>query len=88
MSNSYKKICILGNTVADSEKSDKRIANRIFRRKNKYIIKNMLFTNEDNVNFLYDMNEVSDPWNFAKDGKSYYGIGDITKYYLKKWKRK
>lgn len=63
MSRSYKKTNISSNTCAESEKDDKRRANRVFRRRSKEKIKN-------NKEPLYDINEISDPWLFAKDGKS------------------
>lgn len=59
MSRSYKKYPTFSSS---SEKDDKRHNNRRLRRK----IKHAIF-NDDEV--MPIMNEVSDPWNMAKDGK-------------------
>lgn len=50
-----------------SNKKDKIIANRKFRRYNR-----MNLLDPENSNLLYDMNEVSDPWAFSSDGLAYY----------------
>lgn len=76
MSNSKKKTPITGNTRSESEKDDKRRANRKMRRK-------MRCTNIDlsDCDLLTPIKEeYSDAWSFAKDGKRYIaGIGDYTK---------
>lgn len=55
------------STFADSQKEDKRIANRIFRHKAKQAI-----------NSGYEpplkLREVSDVYSFAGDGKTYWGF--------------
>ena len=68
MSRSYKKpyasyVCYFSN------KKDKRIANRIFRRINKIFLK----TNQDKLK--YRLKEVSDTYSFASDGLASY-VGD------------
>jgi len=65
MSRSRKKISICGATTGRSEKHDKRIANRIFRRKEKAAIHHEKDPPEN-------INEVSDIWLFDKDGKFYF----------------
>lgn len=65
MSRSYKKpyaswVCYFSN------KKDKRIANRKFRRINK------VFTKIDLKKLKYKLREVSDTWNFASDGLASY----------------
>lgn len=67
MSRSKRKTPIFGNG-GGSEKDDKRIANRKLRRKSKSLLQN--FT-EDTIMPL--LNEVSNLWDMAKDGKSYWG---------------
>jgi len=70
MSRSYRKHDICGNAGRSnsSEKDDKRIANRILRRN----VRMLLHANpEEEV--LPVMNEVRDPWDMNKDGKSYFG---------------
>lgn len=70
MSRSYRrtKIFAIGG---DSEKKDKRIANRKFRKLSKSKIK---LGKEDLPTHLKD---VSNVWNFSKDGKLYWD--DATK---------
>lgn len=75
MTRSRKKTPIFGATSADSEKEDKRICNRKYRKK-------------CNVKILHD--EFVDEgkrsgwnvWSFAKDGKRYYVN------FMKEWMRK
>jgi hypothetical protein len=64
MSRSRKKTPKLGISSSDSEKEDKKIANRIFRRKGKQQVK----SGEEPVS---DMNAVMTTWEMAKDGKWY-----------------
>lgn len=64
MSRSRKKTPILGMTTAGSEKSDKQEANRKFRRRIKQEV-------ADSQDVLSEKREVSDVWDFAKDGKQY-----------------
>ena len=78
MSRSYRKTPITGTTTAKSEKKDKRIANRRYRRKCDQALRN-----EEEMPVL---NEVSNVWEFAKDGKSYYY--DKTDKYYKQIMRK
>lgn len=62
MSRSRKKTPIRGITSASSEKDDKRMANRLFRRTTKVQIKK-------GESPFVDKNEVSNVWSFDKDGK-------------------
>ena len=64
MSRSKKKNPVKGITSADSEKDDKRNANRKFRRK----IKQEVNKGEE---LLPEVREVSNVWSFDKDGKLY-----------------
>lgn len=64
MSRSRKKTPKRGITSADSEKEDKRKANRLFRRVTKVQLKK-------GKDLFVEMNEVSNVWSFDKDGKQY-----------------
>jgi hypothetical protein len=76
MSRSRRKNKIFGMTKADSEKQDKRLANRAMRR----IIKQSDFLNEDLI--LPIMDEVRNIWSMDKDGKHYWA--DATKKDMRK----
>ena len=52
-------------TTAQSEKRDKQLANRRFRRISKHRVR---IDKEP----LIDLNEISDIWDFQKDGKRYF----------------
>ena len=65
MSRSYKHTTISGITTATSEKRDKKLANRHFRRISKHRVR-------IDAEPLVHLNEVSDPWDFQKDGKRYF----------------
>ena len=64
MSNSKKKTNIKGNTSAVSEKKSKQEANRKLR----HIVKEKLKLGHED---LPSIKEVSDVWDFEKDGKYY-----------------
>ncbi len=66
MSNSRRKSLIHGNTHASSDKKDKQIANRTLRRK----IRTKDLEDED-INHM-SIRDVSNVYNFEKDGKHYY----------------
>jgi len=72
MSRSRKKTPVMSTTTCDSEKEDKRIANRAERHTNKRI----LVANLDETK-LKDRREISDVWSMGKDGK---GWMDISKF--------
>ena len=65
MSRSYKHTTISAITTAQSEKRDKRLANRRFRRISKHRVK-------IEAEPLIHLNEISDVWDFQKDGKRYF----------------
>lgn len=65
MSRSYKKTPIYGITNAESEKQDKRIANRRFRRNARQLVK---IGKEPPFNIRV----VSNVYSFDKDGKQYF----------------
>ena len=64
MSRSYKKYAVTSCTTSASEKNDKRIAHRVFRKRAKRALKN------NKLSLLpFRMRDVSNIWCFAKDGK-------------------
>ena len=65
MSRSKRKTPIFGHTTADSEKLDKRIWNKRFRR-----VARMLINKEKEL--PTKKAAVSDVWSGNKDGKSYW----------------
>ena len=65
MSRSFKHTTISGITTATSEKRDKQLANRRFRRISRHRVR----IDEEP---LINLNEISDPWDFQKDGKRYF----------------
>lgn len=65
MSNSIKKTKIVGFTTSESEKAEKRVANRKYRRTVKQKVK---LGNEE----FPKIRELSNVWCFSKDGKKYY----------------
>ncbi len=75
MSKSVQKTKIHGVTTAKSEKKDKQLANRRLRR----IAKEKLKLGETELPIL---REVSDVWDFDKDGKIYNS--DMTKKDMRK----
>lgn len=64
MSKSRRKTAKRSITTATSEKSDKRLANRLLRKK----VKQDLLLDKD---IFPTLREVSNVWAFAKDGKIY-----------------
>lgn len=63
MGKSYRKTNVIGN-CSHSEKHDKRLANRSFRKK----FKTQIFND-----IIIDKKEASETWSFSKDGKHYFG---------------
>jgi hypothetical protein len=70
MSRSKKKSIAGGITTASSEKNDKKIWHKIFRRKNK-ILENKVNSIDNEIEF-FQIKETSDPWKMDKDGKIIY----------------
>jgi hypothetical protein len=67
MSRSYRHTPIYGNSLSESEKEDKRIYNRSWRRQ----VNQKLGKCDDDTVFP-EVNDVGNVWAMAKDGKSYY----------------
>ncbi len=68
MGKSVRKTPIFGITMAETEKKDKRLANRRFRR----VVRAALEA-DCNAEILPLLREVSNVWGFDKDGKSWQG---------------
>lgn len=83
MSRSRRKTRITGITCKESEKKDKRIANRKLRRKTKRILNDTPVEDLENEE-LPDLKEISDVWLFAKDGKQYLSDKEENEKYLRK----
>jgi len=66
MSRSRRHTPIMGVTTAESEKQDKRRANRALRRTVKTVL-----LKEPEADVIPTLEEVSDIWSFAKDGRVY-----------------
>jgi hypothetical protein len=64
MSRSKRKTPIFGITKAETEKTDKRLANRAYRRH----VKTVRFADDE---LLPHRREMSNVWCFDKDGKRY-----------------
>ena len=79
MARSKKKNPIHGITTAQSEKEDKRFANRAYRRK----VKQMIQPDEivDDLT-LPQIREISNVWDFAKDGKLWKAKDYWIRHYL------
>lgn len=73
MSRSYRKTPITSFTTAKSDKEDKKLANRLFRRASRNRIKS-------NREPFYRLREVCDVWDFAKDGRVYYDKEAVKRY--------
>jgi hypothetical protein len=81
MSRSYKKTPISG-WCGGSEKEDKQIANRKFRKREHQAIQSHQLER-----LPHDANDVSNVWSMAKDGKHW--ISPDWEYFKSgKWKRK
>ena len=73
MSRSFKHTTISAITTAQSEKRDKQLANRRFRRISKHRVRT-------ETEPLIDLNEISDIWDFQKDGKRYFDSDKAKKF--------
>jgi hypothetical protein len=76
MSRSRKKNPICGNACAESDKRDKQIANRAFRRKSREALRN-------DTEPVVDIRQVSNICDFAKDGRHYISPENQERYMRK-----
>lgn len=79
MSRSFRKTPICGNACASSEKDDKRRANRSLR----HHVKQLLHVDPE-TEVLPTIDEISNLWDMAKDGKQWFG-DMITESYQDDW---
>lgn len=77
MSRSFKKTAIFAITTSPSEKEDKKEWHSNFRSKAKQNLNKAVL--EDTLDEFTDINvlDVSNEWNFAKDGKIFYSEDDL-----------
>ena len=67
MSRSFRKRPFIGATTATTEKFERRHANRALRRQNNIRIEQVSLENPDAT--LLHKREVTNVWDFSKDGK-------------------
>ena len=65
--NRHEKYGVIIKFCGKSDKEDKRIANRKFRRKSRVKLKML-----DESKLPMNIKEVSNTWNFSSDGLAYY----------------
>ena len=87
MARSYRHTPIIGMTTAESEKKDKRIANRRYRSRVRQILHSLISADDsvlDAVIFPVKR-ELSNVWSFDKDGKQRLSpdCPDFAKYMRK-----
>ncbi|MBK2124927.1 hypothetical protein [Fangia hongkongensis] len=70
MSNSYRKTPIIGHTMCESEKQDKKLWHKKWRAKEKINI-NMACKVDVDSYLSIQANQVSSVWLMGKDGKQY-----------------
>jgi hypothetical protein len=73
MARSRRITPITSFTTSDSDKLAKRKANRAERR----AVRAALVGGRDD-DMLPARREISDPWNFPKDGKAWFGFGELA----------
>ena len=74
MGKSHKKSAYGGWTFAESEKRDKVAAHKAFRNKEREALKKIM--REEDAEFPERLEEISQVYTFAKDGKQYCGEPD------------
>ena len=84
MSRSYRKSPITGHAKFVSEKHDKRIWHKRMRTCNRDLCQGIrLQTEEETEGMIFPLvSDVSNPYDFAKDGKCYQGIYDSSAGWL------
>ncbi len=85
MSHSFKHTPIIGNAGV-SDKKDKQIANRRERSRTRCLLHIALLRGELDCVVLPKKNEISNVYNFSKDGRHWMDIA--AKPHLKKYLRK
>jgi hypothetical protein len=85
MSKSYKKNPFGGFTSSSSEKSDKKQFHKKYRRVFNKALRE--FDIEEQESIEIDENEVSNPFNWSKDGKQYFGNCKDKDWYSKELRK-
>lgn len=83
MSRSRRKTKAIKMYGGDSDKKDKRLANRAFRRLSKIRVQKVIMSDEDEVSIPVDMDEVSNVYSFSSDGGAYYRE-DLDEKFMRK----
>ena len=83
MSRSRRKTKAMKIYGGYSDKKDKRLANRAFRRLSKIRVQKVIMSDEDDVNIPVDMDEVSNVYSFSSDGGAYYRE-DLDEKFMRK----
>jgi hypothetical protein len=83
MSRSRRKTKAIKICGGDSDKKDKQLANRAFRRLSKMRVQKVVMSDEDDVNIPVDMDEVSNVYSFSSDGGAYYRE-DLDEKFMRK----
>ena len=79
MSRSVKKTAIMTVCSCKSQRFDKEKANRRFRHRERISL-----TSGYTERIPYNRNEVSDPWCFVGDGKTYFGNDNYISKFMRK----
>ena len=74
MGKSYKKNAYGGWTGAESEKKDKEASHKSFRNREREALKKIM--QEEEAEFPERLEEISQVYTFAKDGKQFCGMPD------------
>jgi hypothetical protein len=77
MSRSRKRTPICGMTNAASEKYDKRLYNRRYRR-----VCNTLIDKIDENSYMPLLREYSNVWAMNKDGKQWFDVNEFPEYII------
>lgn len=81
MGKSFKKHSFGGMTTCPSEKKDKRLTNRKLRKKVAEKIKRIqTFSNDPEDYYDLELDDVSNVWDFGKDGKMRVDPRDYESY--------
>ena len=84
MSRSRRHTPISGITGAESEKKDKKIANKQMRTRTRDLLRAALHADEEeDLVFPDHLHEVSNPYSGDKDGKHYYGNHEEEEWFRK-----
>ena len=75
MSRSFKRNPFMCYCIYVSNKKDKTVANRLFRKRSKQRLK-------QGEEPLHSLKEISDTWNFDSDGLAYYHPKEYYNYLL------